>query len=283
MRILGLVASPRSLGNSELLVKDMLASLPENTEKEMIRLAALDIKPCKACYACLPQDKGCVIHDQLDFLLERIKQADAVIIASACYFLGSHTSIKTVTDRLISVLANSAAFEGKKCVTATVYGIPGWEGYARESVNNFARFLHLEVVGDMLVQAASPGEVVTSATLTAARQLAAKLLDPSVSVPPAVTDVLLCNNCGSSLLQFKPSGKVRCVMCNTEGEVQPATAGYTISFSRQEHQRFSPEGMSEHSQLLEQVKNNYIANRHELYRRRKPYEAYSWWVTGEEK
>jgi len=284
LKVLGLVASPRKLGNSEILVKEMLASLPAEVDKEMIHLPSLNIGACKACYACLPEEKGCVISDDLAFLLERIKAADAVIIASACYFLGSHTSIKTITDRLIAVMANSREFSGKKCVTATVYGIPGWDGYAREAVMNFARFLHLEVVGDMQVQAASPGEVVEPEVLATARRLAARLLDPAAEpVVTAANDVLACQVCGSSMLQLKPSGQVRCSMCNAAGELQQNGEGYSLVFNTSEHRRFSPEGMAQHGRLLEEVKKSYIAGRQELFRRRKPYEAYQWWVVPEGK
>lgn len=285
MKILGLVASPRNLGNSEILVKEMMASLPPEAEKEMIRLPALDIQPCTACYACLDQDKSCVIKDQLSFLLEKIKSADAVIIASACYFLGTHTSIKTISDRLISVLANSNDYGKKKCVTAIVYGVPGWEGYAREAVNNFARFLHLSVVGDMMVQAASPGEAAVPEVLAQAQMLAQKLLtDGMDDAPPTVSDVLCCPDCGSSLLQLQPSGRVRCVMCNRVGELASSQSGYGVTFDRQEHSRFSPTGMEEHASRLVEEKTNYIKNRHELYRRRKAYAAYNhWWTDEEEK
>ena len=283
MKVLGLVASPRNLGNSEILVKEMLASLPADVEKEMIRLPALDIQPCKACYACLPYDKNCVIKDQLAGLLDKIKQADAVMIASACYFLGSHTSIKTLSDRMISVLANSDDFSGKRCVTVTVYGISGWEGYAREMVNNFARFLHLDVVGDMLVQAASPGEAAVPAVLEQARQLAATLVDPAAEAASTANHILSCQQCGSSFLQIQPSGQVRCVMCNATGELASSADGYSVSFVEQDHRRFSPVGMAEHAARLETEKANYIANRHEFYRRRKAYEGYNtWWANMEE-
>lgn len=283
LKVLGLVASPRKLGNSEILVKEMLASLPAEIDKEMIHLPSLQIEACKACYACLPEDKNCMISDDLAFLLERIKEADAVILASACYFLGSHTSIKTITDRLIAVMANSREFSGKKCVTATVYGIPGWDGYAREAVNNFARFLHLDVVGDMQVQAASPGEVVEPEILATARKLANQLIDPAAAPVSAAEAVLACQVCGSSMLQVRPSGQVRCSMCNAGGELKADGEGYTIVFEKTGHRRFSQEGMAEHGRLLEEVKKSYIANRQELFRRRKPYDAYDWWVVQEGK
>lgn len=277
MRALALVASPRKLGNSEILAKEMLAALPASAEKEMIRLPDLDIRPCKACYACLAADRECGIQDDLAYLLARVKEADAVIIASACYFLGPHTSVKIVNDRLISVLANTEAFAGKRCVTAVVYGIPGWEGYAREAVLNFARFLHLNVVGSMLAQAASPGEAVKPAAIAEARLLAGRLLagDADLSLP----DTIVCPRCGSSLLQVRPTGTVRCVMCDARGQLRTEDGRTAAEFECCEHDRFSPAGREEHVRLLAEIRQRYLATRSELYKCRKPYEELDgWWL-----
>ncbi|MDT8900720.1 flavodoxin family protein [Anaeroselena agilis] len=276
MRVLALVGSPRKLGNSEILAREMLAALPADTDREMIRLTELDIGPCRACYACLPADKGCVIEDDLAFLLARIKAADAVIIAAPVYFLGAHTSVKAVGDRLISILADNAAFAGKRCVAAVSYGIPGWEGYGREMVLNFARFLHLEVAGCMLVRAASPGEAARPEVLAEARALAGRLMggEAELSLPGVHT----CRECGSSLLQIAPSGAVRCVMCDARGELKAQDGKVAIEFAARGHGRFSPAGKAEHAALLEEIKRRYIAEREELFRIRKPYGTPDWWV-----
>lgn len=275
MKVLALVGSPRRLGNSEILAREMLAALPAETEREMVRLTALRVEPCRACYACLPAEKGCVIGDDLAFLLGRIKAADAVIIAAPCYFLGAHTSIKTVGDRLISIIANNAEYAGKRCVTAVTYGIPGWEGYAREMVLNFARFLHLDVVGSLLVQAASPGEAARPEALAEARALAGRLLtgEAELALPGAHT----CPVCGSSLLQVSPDGGVRCPMCDTRGRLKPAAGGVGIEFAAG-HERFSPAGKAEHAALLTAIKERYLATRSELFQRRKPFESPDWWA-----
>lgn len=276
MKVLGIVASARRLGNSEILAKEMLASLPGHVEKKLIRLTDLDIRQCSACYACLPEESRCVIPDDLEFLLEHIRQADAVIIAAPCYFLGTHTTLKLISDRLISVLQKAKEFAGKKCVIAVSYGIEGWEGYAREATVNFAGFLHLDVVGTMLVKAASPGEVVKAEVIAEARQLAAALL--SGETVPATSELLSCEGCGSTLLQLLQSGKVECRMCGSSGELERDGQKTRIRFFKQHHKRFSPEGMSEHGKLLEAVRDEYIAQRHELNKLRKPYQAYDWWV-----
>ncbi len=276
MKVLALVGSPRRLGNSEILAKEMLAALPADAEKEMVRLTELRIEPCRACYACLPAERGCVIEDDLAFLLARVKAADAVVIAAPCYFLGAHTSVKTVGDRLIAILANSAEYAGKRCVTAVTYGIPGWEGYAREMVMNFARFLHLEVVGSMLVQAASPGEAARPEVLAEARALAGRLLAGGADV--SLPGVCTCRRCGSSLLQISPDGEVRCPMCDARGRLRAAGAGMAVEFAPDGHGRFSPAGKDEHAALLTAIKERYLATRSELFQLRKPYEGLDLWV-----
>jgi len=258
MKILGLIASPRRLGNCEIIVSEMLRSLPDSFEKEMIRLPALAINDCKACYACLPSEKGCIIKDDLDFFLERIRQADRIIIASPCYFLGAHTSIKKICDRLISILNNAHEFTEKKCVTVITYGVPGWEGYAREMLMSFSRFLHLDHQGDLLIQAANPGESATDAILEQARELAQRLLSTKHQ-EQALTTIHLCPQCSSSLWKINQQGILRCPLCDNK-------------------HRYSPEGMSEHGKLLESIKERYIANHHELMQTRKLYEQRDWWI-----
>jgi multimeric flavodoxin WrbA len=48
--LLGLVASPRKFGNSELFIKELYLQLPGNWELKLIRLPDMDIRPCKTCY-----------------------------------------------------------------------------------------------------------------------------------------------------------------------------------------------------------------------------------------
>lgn len=277
MKVLALVASPRKLGNCEIVAKQMLAAFPEDAEREMLRLTDLRIATCTACYQCLPATAECGLDDDLKFLLDKIKAADAVIIVSACYFLGAHTSIKTVGDRLLSVLANRADFQGKKCATVVVYGIPGWDGYARESVRNFARFLHLEVIGSLTVQAANPGEAARPEVLADVRELALALAE-GVSAPTDCQATLVCPGCGSRLLVVGVSGSLQCVMCGSMGTLRQQADGFAAEFTQCEP-RFSDAGIANHAARLEAVKQHYLATRMELYRRRKPYAAYDWEIT----
>lgn len=276
MNILGLVASGRKLGNSEILAKEMLTDL--EGEKRLLRLSDLAVEPCQACYACLPAGKPCVIDDDFAFFLEQLAWADVVVIAAPCYFLGAHTSLKTIGDRLIAVLNDGERFQGKRCVAVVTYGVADWEGYSREMVMNFARFLHLDLRGTLLVQAANPGEVVHPDVLAEARALAGRLIgDDSIAIDKTSTHV--CGGCGSSLLQLNSSGQVRCVMCGLTGQMTVDAGRFAITFKPSDHSRFSPKGMAEHGQRLETIKAEYIANRKGLMALRKKYqEQDEWWV-----
>lgn len=275
MNILGLVASERKLGNSEILAKEMLEAL--DGDKRLLRLSELRIETCHACYACLPSGKPCVIPDDLTFFLDQIRWADVIVLASPCYFLGAHTSIKQISDRLITVLNDGEQFRGKRCVVAVSYGVDDWEGYAREMAVNFARFLHLEVRGTLVARAANPGEVIRPDLLAQAHALARQLVEPSTAASPAAT--YTCADCGSSLLQIKPSGQVRCVMCGLTGQLSVENNSFSLMFQPGEHSRFSAPGMAEHGQRLESIKAEYIAKRKELLTLRKHYtQQDDWWV-----
>jgi multimeric flavodoxin WrbA len=76
-------------------------NIPEECKRELIRLTDLEIKPCKACYRCLQPDNACPIRDDFNFVIEKIRGADALIIGVPVYFLGPHGYYKMLTDRLL--------------------------------------------------------------------------------------------------------------------------------------------------------------------------------------
>jgi NAD(P)H-dependent FMN reductase/uncharacterized Zn finger protein (UPF0148 family) len=283
MKVLAIVASARKTGNSEILAKAMLAALPLSVEKSLLRLDELAIEPCRACYACLGAGKDCVIDDDFNQFLERVRAADAMIIAAPVYFLGMHTRLKLVCDRLISVLNEAGAYTGRRCVVAVPYGVEGWQGYGVEATVSVARFLHLDVVGVLPVHAANPGEVVQPEILDQAAKMALRLLDESAlptggnslnSAPD--TDDVVCAVCGSGLLRLNKIGTIACVMCGAVGTVgtktQPGQA-LECRWDLPEHYRYSPAGMTEHAKRLETIKQTFIARRQELAELRKPYRA----------
>lgn len=284
MKIVAIVASARKTGNSEILAKEILAAMPASAEKRLIRLADLNIEPCRACYTCLPEGCHCVIEDDFAQLLWEIKAATAVIIASPVYFLGMHTRLKLVCDRLIAVLNEAAEYAGKRCILAIPYGVEGWMGYGVEATISVARFLHLDVVGVLPVHAANPGEAARPEVLAKARALAARLLaeqePPGRTVDVSQTESdgdLHCPSCGGGVLRVGVSGKVRCGLCNAQGALKLKDGILQgCDWLESRPARFSPAGMREHGEKLEAIKTEFLARRHELAAARAPYRKLAW-------
>ena len=271
MKILGIFASPRKLGNSEICVKEILRTLPQQWEKESINLSRLQLQPCKACYACLPQGKSCVLDDDLKLVLTKVREADRVIIAAPGYFLGQQTSVKLLTDRLISILNEGELYSLQKpCVIVIPHAIKGWEGYAREAMLNFAAFLGLKVLDCRVLNKMLPGDVADEEGLKVLHSLALELAQDRETDWSRGTE-LLCPICHSSLLQLHKDKSWRCVMCDSVGTLLESAGQLRLAVTAAPNLRFSPEGLAHHGQVLLNVNKEFIQRRREVIAHLKPY------------
>lgn len=101
--VLIISSSPRKNGNSELLCREFLEGAAEaGHNAEMIRLSEQQIGYCKGCYVCRKKGK-CVQDDDMMPLLEKIKAADVLVLATPVYFYTMCAQLKTFIDRLFYV------------------------------------------------------------------------------------------------------------------------------------------------------------------------------------
>lgn len=114
MKAIAIVGSPRKNGNTEILARHTLKAIEEaGLDTELIRLAGLEIKPCTACDACKKQEQ-CTINDDLWPIYNKMKAADAIILASPVYFSSATPEIKALMDRTGYIaLWNGKVFAGK--------------------------------------------------------------------------------------------------------------------------------------------------------------------------
>ena len=271
MHVLGIFASPRKLGNSEICVKEILRSLPCEWDKEIINLGKLHLEPCRACYACLPQGKNCVIDDDLALFLTKLRWADKVVLAAPVYFLGEQTAVKLLTDRLISILNEGETyFLNKPCVIVIPHAIKGWEGYAREGMLNFAAFLGLKVLACQVMNKMLPGDVVDEAGMEVLHSLATELQQNKETNWDAGPN-LLCPICHSSLLQVQQNKQWHCVMCDSAGLILEKAGKLQLTVAAKETLRYSPQGLARHGQVLLNVNKEFIKHRREVISHLKPY------------
>ena len=100
-KILVMAGSPRKEGNTDTLVKAFTEGSLKNNEVDIIRAADLDIHPCIGCNSCASREDGtCFRRDDMDMVIEKMKAADVIVMASPLYFCEISAQLKMVMDRL---------------------------------------------------------------------------------------------------------------------------------------------------------------------------------------
>ncbi|MCL2296500.1 MAG: flavodoxin family protein [Methanomassiliicoccaceae archaeon] len=121
-KILAIVASPRRDGNCETIVNaitDGSMGLSPNV-LDIINLNALRFtNGCQACMSC-KSTGSCATKDDLSPILDLIKGADSLIVATPVYFGHSSSQYRMLEDRLYCFIGKnglSTIPKGKKLVT----------------------------------------------------------------------------------------------------------------------------------------------------------------------
>lgn len=99
MLIVGLLASPRRGGNSELLLDAALsAARAAGATTEKVVLNELRFAPCQACPDA-PTDGSCRVADDLQPVYALLDRSDALILASPLHFGSVSAQAKMLIDR----------------------------------------------------------------------------------------------------------------------------------------------------------------------------------------
>lgn len=106
MKIIALNGSPRKKGNTADILKTVEKEiLSQGHEYEELFLASKKMNGCLACAKCKAVNDaiGCIQDDDVPDILQKVIEADSVIIASPVYFWGFSAQLKTVIDRTYSL------------------------------------------------------------------------------------------------------------------------------------------------------------------------------------
>lgn len=101
-KVLILSGSPRKGGNSDTLCDQFAKGAQEAGHSvEKIRVAGKDIGFCRGCYGC--KDTGvCVIRDDMAEVLQKMIDADVLVLSSPVYFYSIDAQLKAVLDRTVA-------------------------------------------------------------------------------------------------------------------------------------------------------------------------------------
>ncbi len=132
VKILAINGSPRTNGNTSLILKDILAKAGAvGADTSYYNLAELDIKDCKACMKCKKED-CCSQKDDMESIRPLIQEADVLLLGSPVY-MGDQTGLmKCFIDRLYTFMVpagpdggfKSRLTEGKKAMAIFTCQMP---------------------------------------------------------------------------------------------------------------------------------------------------------------
>lgn len=152
-KIVILKGSPRLKGNSTILAE----KVEEGARKagatvDSFFLQNMHIEPCSACDHCHVVEEGkCNIEDDMQMIFPKLRQADALVIASPIYWFTLSAQIKLCIDRWYSLESpTGSALRGKKFAIILTYGdIDPYSSGAINAIRTFqdmSRYLGAPIV-----------------------------------------------------------------------------------------------------------------------------------------
>lgn len=128
MKIIAINGSPRKQWNTHTLLNKCLEGAKETgADTELINLYDIQFKGCTSCFACKLKGASaskCAMKDDLEYILQRICECDALILGSPIYFTSVTGEMKSFMERLLfpytSYEGKPSSF-GKKINTAFIY------------------------------------------------------------------------------------------------------------------------------------------------------------------
>jgi len=150
MKVVAFNGSARKDGNTAILVTTLLKELKkEKIETELIQLAGKKIRGCTACGKCfVNRDGKCVIgNDIVNECIEKMLDADGIILASPTYFADVSTEMKALIDRAGFVAKANEDMFRRKVGAAVVAVRRGGAIHAFDTMNHFFFISQMVVPG----------------------------------------------------------------------------------------------------------------------------------------
>ncbi len=104
-KIVAVLGSPRLNGNSAFIAGRFLeAARNLGAETQSFALNSLSYRGCQACMSCKKNSDTCVLKDDLAEVLEAVRKADVIVLASPVYYGDVTGQMKLFIDRTYGFL-----------------------------------------------------------------------------------------------------------------------------------------------------------------------------------
>jgi len=150
MHVVAFNGSPRTDGNTALLLRTVLAELEHaGISTELVSLSGARLRGCTACGACIKnKDKRCVFtDDMLNRCVEKMDAAHGILLGSPTHFADITPDSKALIDRAGYVMRANGMLLRRKVGAAVVAARRGGAIDAFDSLNHFFTVAEMIIVG----------------------------------------------------------------------------------------------------------------------------------------
>jgi multimeric flavodoxin WrbA len=149
-KILGVCCSLREEGNTEILVRETLASAREcGAEVEFLSLIGKNIQPCGGCLGCVKTGQ-CKIDDDMKAIYPKLLEADGIIVGTPVFLWSVAGLTKVFMDRTFALRHPSLKLSNKVGAAVVVA--------SRTGIMNAAELLTLYFKNNHML----PADIVTA-------------------------------------------------------------------------------------------------------------------------
>jgi multimeric flavodoxin WrbA len=150
MKVVAFNGSARKQGNTTKLIEYVFEELEkEGITTELVELAGKHPHGCIACYQCFKnKDRRCVVEtDCINECIEKMDEADGIILASPTYFADLSSELKALIDRTGMVAKANGDMYKRKIGAALVARRRGGAVHVFDSINHFFTIGQMIIVG----------------------------------------------------------------------------------------------------------------------------------------
>ncbi len=115
-KIVVITGSPRKKGNSFAMTDAFIeAAKAKGHTVTRFDAAMMKLSGCHACETCYKTGKACSFDDDFNLIAPAILEADALVFTMPVYWYSIPSQIKSVIDRIYSLVVGGKDIAGKEC------------------------------------------------------------------------------------------------------------------------------------------------------------------------
>lgn len=168
MKVVAFNGSPKKEGNTYTAIRLVANKLEDQgIEVEIVHVGNKMIRGCLACNHCLKkQNEECIVNDEVNDWIQKMKEADGIIIGSPTHFSAIGGTMKSFLDRAFYVAGmNNRMFRNK--VGAAVVAVRRSGGVPTfNQLNNFLNYSEMMMPTSNywnVIHGTKPGEAMEDA------------------------------------------------------------------------------------------------------------------------